>query len=351
MLRKALLFAFVSATVLTRAEVLAQAEVPTRVQTVKPVPTDPAKVSANQGVDNLGIEARLKPKSRVVRAGQKLEFELVVTANRPSQVEGTVLAGMDIATSVAGVPGLSFQEGLIRDKILMGAGARIERKFEIDLAKLAPAIEPRDGKLVPITISWPGLPGAEATIDVAPDASKVPLEAMDLDKTRVMLITNFGTMTVKFFPGKAPGHAQNFIKLAQQGFYDGTRFHRVIKGFMIQGGCPNTKDGATGEPGAGDPGYRIAAEFNDVRHVRGILSMARSQDPNSAGCQFFVMHGEAPPLDGKYTAFGQLETGLDTLDKIVDVPVKESRAGEISAPAEPVHLLAAVVLPVLKAPK
>ena len=129
---------------------------------------------------------------------------------------------------------------------------------------------------------------------------------------------------VEFWPDVAPNHVRNFLKLAQSGFYDGTAFHRVIKNFMIQGGCPNTKEGATGEPGTGDPGYRIPAEFNDVKHVRGILSMARSSDPNSAGCQFFVMHGEAPGLNGQYTAFGQLESGLETLDKIAAQAPKRS---------------------------
>ena len=300
---------------------------------------------------DLGLEARLKPNSRVARAGQKLSLVLTVVAKAAAKVDGTVLAGIDIETSVDGKPGPAFREGLLSDKIQMGMGAQIERTFEIDLGRVAGNVEIKDGRLVPVTFTWPGLPGAVATIDVAPDASKIDIDALDLAQTKVMLVTNFGMMTVKFFPTKAPNHARNFVKLAQQGFYDGTRFHRIIKGFMIQGGCPNTKEGATSSPGSGDPGYRISAEFNDVKHVRGVLSMARSMDPNSAGCQFFVMHGEAPPLDGKYTAFGQLESGLETLDKIVEVPVKESQGGEISAPAQAVHLYAAIVLPVLKQTK
>lgn len=299
----------------------------------------------------LGVEARLKAKSRVARAGQKLPLVLTVTAKTACKIEGTVLAGIDLECTVDGKPAQTFRDGVIPDKVALAAGAQIERTFEIDLARVAPNVEIKDGKLLPVSFTWPGLPGAVATIDVAPDSSKIELDALDLEKTKVMLVTNFGTMTVKFFPTKAPNHARNFVKLAQAGFYDGTKFHRVLKGFMIQGGCPNTKEGASGQPGTGDPGYRIAAEFNDVKHVRGILSMARSMDPNSAGCQFFVMHGEAPPLDGKYTAFGQLESGLDTLDKIVEVPVGGSPSGEISAPTEPVHLFAAIVLPVLKQSK
>jgi peptidyl-prolyl cis-trans isomerase B (cyclophilin B) len=156
-------------------------------------------------------------------------------------------------------------------------------------------------------------------------------------------------MTVGFRPDKAPNHVKNFVKLAKEGFYDGTKFHRVVKGFMIQGGCPNTREGAKGMPGTGNPGYSVNAEFNDIRHERGVLSMARSQDPNSAGSQFFVLHGTAPHLDNQYSAFGQLVSGLDTLDKIASVPVRQQpQGGETSAPVEPVHLHQAVVLPAFK---
>jgi peptidyl-prolyl cis-trans isomerase B (cyclophilin B) len=134
-----------------------------------------------------------------------------------------------------------------------------------------------------------------------------------------VLETSQGRIILKFFPKQAPGHVENFKKLAKKGFYDGTKFHRVIPKFMIQGGDPNTKTGA-GPAGTGGPGYTIKAEFNDIKHKRGILSMARSQDPNSAGSQFFIMHGEAPFLDGQYTAFGQVVSGMDAVDKIVSVP-------------------------------
>jgi peptidyl-prolyl cis-trans isomerase B (cyclophilin B) len=161
----------------------------------------------------------------------------------------------------------------------------------------------------------------------------------------VLLVTSHGNLTFGFHPDKAPKHVRNFVKLAKEGFYHGTKFHRVIKGFMIQGGCPNTREGASGAPGTGDPGYRIDAEFNDTRHVKGILSMARSRDPNSAGSQFFVCHAEASQLDRQYTAFGVLESGMDTLDRIADVPVEFNSAGEASVPATPVILHAAIVLP------
>ena len=116
--------------------------------------------------------------------------------------------------------------------------------------------------------------------------------------------TNYGELTIAFWPDVAPKTVENFKKLATEGFYNGTAFHRIIKGFMIQGGCPNTKKGARGMPGTGDPGYKLKAEFNSKAHVRGVISMARAQDPNSAGCQFFICHGDARFLDRQYTAFG-----------------------------------------------
>ena len=135
--------------------------------------------------------------------------------------------------------------------------------------------------------------------------------------------TSEGTMVVEFWPDVAPGHVENFKKLAKQGFYDGTAFHRVIKGFMIQGGDPLTKDEANqARWGTGDPGYKIKAEFNDKPHTRGVLSMARSNDPNSAGSQFFICHGDPRFLDHQYTAFGKLIKGDDVLEKIATTPVQ-----------------------------
>jgi len=143
--------------------------------------------------------------------------------------------------------------------------------------------------------------------------------------------TNMGTMVLEFWADVAPKHVENFKTLAKKGFYDGTAFHRVIKDFMIQGGDPLTKDDAQAARwGTGDPGYKIKAEFNDKKHVRGVLSMARSQDPDSAGSQFFICHGNPSFLDGKYTAFGKLISGDDVLEKIAttetapgDRPVKK----------------------------
>jgi peptidyl-prolyl cis-trans isomerase B (cyclophilin B) len=153
-----------------------------------------------------------------------------------------------------------------------------------------------------------------------------------------ILETNYGTMVLEFFPKDAPGHVENFKKLARQGFYDGTKFHRIVKGFMIQGGDPNTKGPNADSYGTGNPGYTIKAEFNARKHLKGTLSMARSQDPNSAGSQFFVCLAAQPGLDGKYTVFGQLVKGMDVLDAIGNVKVKPNKYGENSVPVDPVIL-------------
>ncbi len=152
---------------------------------------------------------------------------------------------------------------------------------------------------------------------------------------RVTLETSAGSMTFEFFEDKAPGHVKNFVDLAEKGFYDGTVFHRTIPGFMIQGGCPQGT-------GTGGPGYKVKAEFNDTPHVRGVLSMARSQDPNSAGSQFFVCHGDARFLDKQYTAFGRLVDGDATLEAIAKGATKPG--GEGSQPVKPVKVTRAVVV-------
>ena len=139
-----------------------------------------------------------------------------------------------------------------------------------------------------------------------------------------VITTSMGVMVVEFYPDVAPNHVANFKKLARSGFYDGTAFHRVIPGFMIQGGDPNTKDDSNKASwGMGGPGYTINAEFNSKHHARGILSMARTSDPNSAGRQFFICHADAGSLDGQYTVFGNLIKGFDVLDKIAATPTED----------------------------
>ena len=147
------------------------------------------------------------------------------------------------------------------------------------------------------------------------------------------LHTSAGEIDVRFFPDVAPNHVKNFIDLAEKGFYNGTKFHRVIPGFMIQGGDPNTISGSPATWGTGGSGKNIDAEFNSVKHKRGILSMARSSSPNSASSQFFIMVADAPSLDTQYSAFGQVTKGMDVVDKIVKAPT-----GQQDRPNDPTSI-------------
>jgi peptidyl-prolyl cis-trans isomerase B (cyclophilin B) len=138
--------------------------------------------------------------------------------------------------------------------------------------------------------------------------------------TNIVIETNFGTIVFRLLPDIAPETVRNFEKLAKSGFYDGTLFHRVIPGFMIQGGDPNTKKPDKSKWGTGGPGYTIKAEFNSKSHLRGVVSMARAMDPNSAGSQFFIVTTDSTFLDGQYTAFGEVLEGMEVADKIVSLP-------------------------------
>ena len=149
-------------------------------------------------------------------------------------------------------------------------------------------------------------------------------EIKKMAETRAVIETKHGNIHLKFFPDVAPNHVNNFIDLAKKGFYDGTTFHRVIPGFMIQGGDSNSKDADKSKHGMGDPGYKLKAEFNEKSHKRGILSMARSRNPDSAGSQFFICVKESTFLDRQYTIFGEVTEGMDVVDKIVSQP-RDSR--------------------------
>jgi peptidyl-prolyl cis-trans isomerase B (cyclophilin B) len=158
--------------------------------------------------------------------------------------------------------------------------------------------------------------------------------------------TSEGELVAEFWPDVAPKTVENFKKLAKSGFYDGTAFHRIIKGFMAQGGDPLTKDASKESMwGTGDPGYKIKAEFNAKKHERGVLSMARSADPDSAGSQFFICFGPVSQLDNKYTAFGKVIKGDAVLDKLANVPVTQSASGEKSKPVNRVALESVKIVP------
>jgi len=161
-----------------------------------------------------------------------------------------------------------------------------------------------------------------------------------------LINTCHGQMVVEFWSDVAPGHVENFKKLAREGFYDGTAFHRVVKGFMIQGGDPLTKDpNEEGRWGTGNPGYKIKAEFNDRPHVRGVLSMARSQDPNSAGSQFFICLADARFLDKQYTAFGTVIGGDDVLEAIGSVETTLAGGREKSRPTRRMSVETVQIVP------
>jgi peptidyl-prolyl cis-trans isomerase B (cyclophilin B) len=168
-----------------------------------------------------------------------------------------------------------------------------------------------------------------------------------MDTKEVAIIkTSAGEMTVEFWTDVAPKTVENFKTLAKKGFYDGTAFHRIVKGFMVQGGDPLTKDPkAESRWGTGDPGYKVKAEFNDKPHVRGVLSMARSQDPDSAGSQFFICLGDARFLDKKYTAFGKVTKGDDVLGKLGDTPTTHGGGGEKSKPTTRVAVESITIVP------
>ena len=169
---------------------------------------------------------------------------------------------------------------------------------------------------------------------------------MNSAKEVAVIKTSEGEMVAEFWPEVAPNTVENFKKLARSGFYDGTAFHRIVKGFMIQGGDPLTKDPAKeSRYGTGDPGYKIKAEFNDRSHERGVLSMARSSDPDSAGSQFFICLANVSRLDHQYTTFGKIIKGDDVLGKIGDTEVTTSDSGERSKPIKRVTVESIKVVP------
>lgn len=179
----------------------------------------------------------------------------------------------------------------------------------------------------------------------AEDSKKETKTSSDANQVAVMKTTE-GEMVVEFWPEVAPKTVENFKTLARKGFYDGTCFHRIMKGFMIQGGDPFTKDLAK-EPdwGKGGPGYMINAEFNNRSHQRGVISMARGPDVNSAGSQFFICDGDASGLDHQYTAFGKLIKGEDVLQKIASTPVTPDSRGERSKPTKRIEIKAIQIVP------
>jgi len=180
----------------------------------------------------------------------------------------------------------------------------------------------------------------------AADEKKEEKSPMNSSNEVAVIKTSEGDMVVQFWTDAAPDTIENFKKLARQGFYDGTIFHRIVKEFMIQGGDPNSKDPAKEDSyGQGGPGYNLNAEFNDHSHDRGVISMARGQDPDSAGSQFFICLGPVHRLDHQYTTFGKLIKGQDVLGKIGEIPVTKNSMGEPSKPTKRVVIESVKIVP------
>jgi peptidyl-prolyl cis-trans isomerase B (cyclophilin B) len=295
-----------------------------------------------------GVRATLSTPRSIVAAGGNVDLRLLLEVTQDAEVPGDLLSGASLDVRIDDKAGPHVEEKGKGGTVHLVAGTRIERTLSMPASRFAPNA---DGSgFAVIAVSWAGLAGANCVFKIAPDSSKIDLATLDMAKTKVVLVTSMGEMTLGFAVDKetgklkAPGHVENFLKLCKSGFYDGTKFHRVIRNFMIQGGDPFTKDDKKQAMwGQGDPGYKIPAEFNDTKHVRGTLSMARSSDPNSAGSQFFIVHKDSNHLDNQYTAFGSLEAGADTLDSIANTPVAPG-----DRPITPVVLYAAVILPVAK---
>jgi peptidyl-prolyl cis-trans isomerase B (cyclophilin B) len=180
----------------------------------------------------------------------------------------------------------------------------------------------------------------------AADEKKEEKTPMNSSNEVAVIKTSEGDMVLQFWTDAAPDTVENFKKLARQGFYDGTIFHRIVKEFMIQGGDPNSKDPAKENSyGQGGPGYNIKAEFNDHSHDRGVVSMARGPDPDSAGSQFFICLAPVHRLDHQYTTFGKLIKGQDVLEKIGDIPVTKNSMGEPSKPTKRVVIESIKIVP------
>ncbi len=221
-----------------------------------------------------------------------------------------------------------------KSSIELAKGAQLTLTYD-----LGPAIEAAGGASggESLSLAFAGAAAREISVMQAAPAGLdfMAMDAAELSKYRVLMETTSGNMMMEFWPDLALGHVRNFLDLSYNPFYAGTVFHRTIPGFMIQGGCPQGN-------GRGSGPRMLKAEFSDRKHVRGVLSMARSNSPDSASSQFFVCHGDPSFLDGKYTVFGRLVSGLDTLDRIVTAPTNPG--GEGSSPVAPVKVTKTTVL-------
>lgn len=260
-------------------------------------------------------------------SGQPFHVRLVLEA----PADGAKLEGWQITPAAFQVDGHALAEHGNQSALELKAGEK--KTIEVDLTKTLKT-------MADFELAWGAMPARKVRLlEAAPKELKfmdeASMPAAELARYQVLLSTNRGDILVEFWPDVAPNHVRNFLDLSSSGFYDGVTFHRVIPGFMIQGGDPEGT-------GSGSGPRRLKAEFSQKKHVRGVLSMARSSDPNSASSQFFVMHAEYPSLDGSYSAFGQVVNGMDAVDKIVNTP-----RGQGDRPMEPQVIQRAVVVKAL----
>jgi len=277
----------------------------------------------------------------IVAAQSDLRLRLLIELQDDASVPAAVLNGASLTVRCNGQPHKTIKEAGDGGPVFLRKGTTVERFMTYPARELL--ADPNVGEIVTVAVGWEGLIGVDCTFKVAPDTKNVKIGELDLSKTEVVLITNYGDIQLAFRPDKAPKHVENFIKLCLQGFYDRTKFHRVIRNFMIQGGCPYTKDEAQrARWGTGGAGYNLKLEASDLRHLRGTLSMARGDGRDTASSGFFIVHKDAPHLDNGYSAFGNVIRGMDTLDRIANQPCAGPNN---STPIQPVILEAAVVLP------
>jgi peptidyl-prolyl cis-trans isomerase B (cyclophilin B) len=262
------------------------------------------------------VEVKLEQVSPYITAGADAWFRITVYAPDGKGLNAAMLDASCIAIETGEGKTLKPKsEKIPRQALRLGKKATVSR--EVNLG------EALDGlKTQTLEVGW-------SFGDDQAEPLTVRVYEWDLKAIEAVITTSMGEMTAEFFPEKAPITVMNFVDLSLKGFYDGLTFHRVVPGFMIQGGCP------IGD-GTGDPGYFIKGEFTDITHSRGTLSMARTADPDSAGCQFFIMHQDNERLDYQYAAFGRLTSGFDVLDEIVEVETTFQRGGqEKSRPVNP----------------
>ena len=260
----------------------------------------------------------------VLVKGEPFPVKLVVEA----PADGATVEGWKLTAAGFQVDGKALAPQGSEAAVELKAGEK--KTVDLDLAAQLPAT----GEF---QLAWGALPAKKIRVlEPAPKDTKfmdeATMPATDLTKYWVLLRTNRGDIVTEFWPDVAPNHVRNFLDLASTGFYDGVTFHRVIPKFMIQGGDP------TGTGTGGGP-RKLKAEFNVKKHERGVLSMARSQAPDSASCQFFIMHAAYPSLDGQYSAFGKVVTGLEAVDLIVNTP-----RGKNDKPNDPQVIERAIVV-------